>query len=38
VDQYNKSIKWVATSFALFNAAEKQYMLRNDGSSPFSDF
>jgi hypothetical protein len=38
IDQYNKSVKSVAYSFALFNAAEKQYMLRNDGSSPFSDF
>jgi len=38
VDQYYKSVKSVASSFALFNAAEKQYMLRNDGSSPFSDF
>ncbi len=27
-----------SAAVALFTAAEKQYMLRNDGVSPFSDF
>lgn len=38
IDQYNRESKAVCSAIALFNAAEKQYMLRNDGVTPFSDF
>jgi hypothetical protein len=38
IGQFNRSSKTVASAFALFTAAEKQYMLRNDGLSPFSEF
>jgi len=36
VTAYSKSAKDVSAVIALFNGAEKQYMLRNDGVSPFS--
>lgn len=35
---YNRSSRTVADAMSLFAAAEKQYMLRNDGVSPFSEF
>lgn len=35
---YRRDSAKVASAIALFTAAEKQYMLRNDGVSPFSDF
>lgn len=38
ISQYNKSSKTVSNAVSLFRAAEKLYMLRNDGVSPFSDF
>lgn len=38
VTQFNAASKSVASAIALFTAAEKQYMLRNDGVSPFSEF
>ena len=38
IARYNRSSKTVEDAFLLFYAAEKQYMLRNDGVSPFSDF
>lgn len=38
IAQFNKSSASMASSVALFTAAEKQYMLRNDGVSPFIDF
>ncbi|ULQ60649.1 FecR domain-containing protein [Brucepastera parasyntrophica] len=38
VTQFNKDLKKMAEDMAFYNAAEKQYMLRNDGISPFADF
>jgi hypothetical protein len=38
VSEFERSSKNVSDAAALFYAAEKQYMLRNDGQSPFSDF
>ena len=38
ISQFNKSSATMTSAVALFHAAEKQYMLRNDGLSPFSDF
>jgi len=38
VAQFNRSSKAVADASSLFYAAEKQYMLRNDGLSPFMEF
>ncbi len=38
VSRYKKSSKTVSDAASLFHAAEKQYMLRNDGVSPFSEF
>lgn len=38
VSGYRRDSGKVALGIALFTAAEKQYMLRNDGISPFSDF
>ncbi len=35
---YRRDSQKVTLAIALFAAAEKQYMLRNDGISPFSDF
>lgn len=38
INKYTSSSKNVANTISLFRAAEKLYMLRNDGISPFSDF
>lgn len=38
IKDYSRSSKTVSEAVGLFYAAEKQYMLRNDGSSPFMDF
>ena len=38
VDNFTHVSKNVSDAIEFFNAAEKQYMLRNDGMSPFSDF
>jgi len=38
VGQFNRSSKTVMDAASLFYAAEKQYMLRNDGLSPFMEF
>lgn len=38
IAQYKKSSKTVSNAISLFRSAEKLYMLRNDGVSPFSDF
>lgn len=38
VNQFNKTSKSVTDAASLFYAAEKQYMLRNDGLSPFMEF
>lgn len=38
VAQFNRTSKTVADAASLFYAAEKQYMLRNDGLSPFMEF
>lgn len=38
VSQYSRSSKLVSEAMGLFYAAEKQYMLRNEGVSPFMDF
>lgn len=38
IAQYKQSAASVEAAASLFNAAEKQYMLRNDGISPFIEF
>ncbi len=38
ISEFNKSSIDVSNAASLFYAAEKQYMLRNDGVSPFSEF
>jgi hypothetical protein len=38
VADFRSSEKKISAAIALFNAAEKQYMLRNDGVTPFSEF
>lgn len=38
IDLYNRQSKPVFSAITLFNAAEKLYMERNDGVSPFSEF
>jgi len=38
IAQFNRTSASISSAVALFDAAEKQYMLRNDGMSPFSDF
>ncbi len=38
VAQFNRSSKAVSDASSLFYSAEKQYMLRNDGLSPFMEF
>ncbi len=38
IARFNRGSASMASSVALFSAAEKQYMLRNDGLSPFLDF
>lgn len=38
IKEYTRSSKIVSEAVGLFYAAEKQYMLRNDGVSPFMDF
>lgn len=38
ISEYRTLAKKVSTAAALFNAAEKQYMLRSGGMSPFSGF
>ena len=38
IKSFNQSSAAVANAASLYYAAEKQYMLRNDGVSPFSDF
>ena len=38
ISQYSRSSRTMSESVGLFYAAEKQYMLRNDGVSPFMDF
>jgi hypothetical protein len=38
IELYNRQTKPVFSAISLFNAAEKLYMERNDGVSPFSEF
>lgn len=38
LELYNRQVKPVFSAISLFNAAEKLYMERNDGVSPFSEF
>lgn len=38
VNRFTKTETEVSSAFTLFYAAEKQYMLRNDGLSPFLEF
>lgn len=38
ITQFNRTSANVTEAAALFYAAEKQYMLRNDGISPFTEF
>lgn len=38
IARFNRASASMTSSVALFTAAEKQYMLRNDGLSPFLDF
>ena len=38
INKFNRRSEAVSSTIALFDAAEKQYMLRNDGLSPFGSF
>lgn len=38
IAQFNRTSRVMSDDIALFYAAEKQYMLRNDGLSPFMEF
>lgn len=38
INRFKRDSRDVSSAFALFNAAEKQYMIRNDGLSPFMEF
>lgn len=38
IERYNKASVSVSDAASLFYSAEKQYMLRNDGQSPFTEF